>query len=155
VVINNVLKCDLQTSFDDEGKLAKRTFGIVRRIDFSSDIRLDVNPQTVMTILGADTITFPIQPLSAAIVMGTSKGKERVLPISMNINPVFTKTGDICDLKFVEFEPNISDLSSPNLPKWISKGAEKFLNNNRRLKNKMLKLANDAAIKIRAKICGQ
>ena len=73
----------------------------------------------------------------------------------MNINPVFTKTGDICDLKFVEFEPNISDLSSPNLPKWISKGAEKFINNNRRLKNKMLKLANDAAIKIRAKICGQ
>ncbi|RKZ83696.1 MAG: hypothetical protein DRR19_18745 [Candidatus Parabeggiatoa sp. nov. 1] len=78
-IINNVLKCHLRTSFEDKS-IKQQTLGIVRRIDLSSDIRLDVNLQTVMTILGEKTITFPSQLLLVDIVMGTKSGKEQVLP---------------------------------------------------------------------------
>jgi hypothetical protein len=156
-VLDNVLQCDLRTAFDNNGSIAKQTFGIVQRIDFASDIRIKLNPQTIMTILGEDTITFPTQPLTANIVMGKSEGKEQVLPISMKLNPVFTKTGEVCDLKFVDLKPNISEFSSPKLPNWISKGIENILNNSGLLRKKMLILANQAAVKLRTQFffCGK
>ena len=156
-VVDNVLQCDLRSAFDNHGSIAKQTFGIVQRIDFASDIRLELNPQTIMTILGEDTITFPTQPLTANIVIGKSEGKEQILPISMKLNPVFTKTGEICDLKFVDLKPNISEFRSPKLPNWISKGIEKILNNSGLLRQKMLVLANQAAVKLRTQVffCGK
>jgi hypothetical protein len=155
-VIDNVLECDLRTSFEDKN-IAQQTLGIVRRIDLSSDIRLEVNLQTVMTILGEKTITFPSQPLLVDIVMGTISGKEQVLPISMKVNPVLTKTGGLCDLTFVDFKPNVNDVSCPNLPTWVSQGIEKILNNDPQIREQMLKLANDAALQVRTNfiICEQ
>ena len=155
-VIDNVLECDLRTSFEDES-IKQQTLGIVQRIDLSSDIRLDVNLQTVMTILGEKTITFPTQLLLIDIVMGDLDGKEQVLPISMKVNPVFTKTGGLCDLTFVDFKPNVHEVSSPNLPTWVSQGIEKILNNNPQIRELMLALANDSALKVRTNfiICEQ
>jgi len=63
----------------------------------------------------------------------------------------------LCDLTFVDFKPNVNDVSSPNLPTWVSQGIEKILNNNPQIREQMLKLANDAALKVRTNfiICGQ
>jgi hypothetical protein len=156
-MVDNVLQCDLRSAFDNNGTIAKQTFGIVQRIDIASDIRLELNPQTIMTILGEDTITLPTQPLTANIVMGKIDGKEQILPISMKLNPVFTKTGEVCELKFVDLKPNISEFHSPQLPNWVSKGIEKILNNSGLLRKKMLILANQAAVKLRTQFffCGK
>jgi hypothetical protein len=156
-MVDNVLQCDLRSAFDNNGAIAKQTFGIVQRIDIASDIRLELNPQTIMTILGEDTITLPTQPLTANIVMGKIDGKEQILPISMKLNPVFTKTGEVCELKFVDLKPNISEFHSPQLPNWVSKGIEKILNNSGLLRKKMLILANQAAVKLRTQFffCGK
>ncbi len=141
-IINNVLECDLRTSYDEV--LAKKTFGFVKRIDFVSDIKLTVTPQTLIKILGENTITLPTQPVSVNIVVGN----EQVLPTTMKVNPIFTKTGEICSLKFTDVEPNISELNSFFLPNWVTKSIEKLLNNSKKVKSNILKFANDAALKV-------
>ena len=144
-IVDNILKCDLRTSYDE--KLAKKTFGFVKRIDFASDIQLTVNPQTLMKILGENTITLPTQPVSVNIIVGN----EQVLPTTMKVNPVFTKIGDICSLKFTDVEPNITELNSSFLPNWITTNIEKLLNNSKQLKTKILKFTNDAVLKLQNK----
>ncbi len=142
-IVDNVLECDLRTSYDEN--LSKKTFGFVKRIDFASDIQITVNPQTLIKILGENTITLPTQPVSVDIVVGN----EQILPTTMEVNPVFTKTGDICSLKFTGVKPNISKLKNAFLPNWVTTSIEKLLNNSKKVKVKMLKFANDAALKVR------
>ncbi|MDM8567010.1 hypothetical protein QUF74_15335, partial [Candidatus Halobeggiatoa sp. HSG11] len=142
-IVDNVLECDLRTSYDEN--LSKKTFGFVKRIDFASDIELKVAPQTLIKILGEQTITLPTQPVLVDIVMGN----DHVLPTTMKVSPVLTKTGDICSLKFTDVEPNISNLNSSFLPSWVTNNVEKLLNNSERVKDRILKFTNDAALKIR------
>jgi hypothetical protein len=148
VIENQLLICDLRTSSNNKS-LLRKTFGLVEAVEISSDIRLKVNPQELHTVLGEDKISLPAHPVSANLIMN---GKGQVLHTSMIVNPVLTKTGEeICDLKFIDFQPNISNFQSPELPSWILKGIEKTLNNNQSLHNKVLKIANQAAAKLRAK----
>ncbi|MBE9562082.1 MAG: hypothetical protein IMF12_04380 [Proteobacteria bacterium] len=144
-IIDDILKCDLRTSYDE--KLAKKTFGFVKRIDFASDIELKVTLETLNKILKEHTITLPTQPVSVNIIVGN----EQVFPTTMQVNSVLTKTGDVCSLKFTDVKPNISDLDSSFLPDWVTKNVEKLLNNSKKVKEKILKFANDAALKIRNK----
>lgn len=151
VIKNQLLICDLRTSSNDKS-LLRRSFGLVQAVEISSDIRLEVNPQELHTILGEDKISLPKHPVSANLIMRNINGKGQVLHTSMMVNPVLTKTGEeICDLKFIDFQPNISNFQSPDLPRWILKGIEKTLNNNQSLHNKVLKIANQAAAKLRVK----
>ena len=145
VIKNQLLICDLRTS--SSNNLLRKTFGLVETVEISSDIRLKVNPQNLHSILGEDKISLPKHPVSANLIMN---GREQVLHTTMMVNPVLTKTGEeICDLKFIDFQPNISNFQSPDLPSWILKGIEKTLNHNQSLHNKVLKLANQAAAKLR------
>jgi hypothetical protein len=151
VIENQLLICDLRTSSNNKS-LLRKTFGLVQTVEISSDIRLKVNPQELHTVLGEDKISLPAHPVSANLIMRNINGKGQVLHTTMIVNPVLTKTGEeICDLKFIDFQPNISNFQSPDLPSWILKGIEKTLNKNQSLHNKVLKIANQAAAKLRAK----
>jgi hypothetical protein len=145
VVKNQLLSCDLRTS--SSNNLLRKTFGLVETVEISSDIRLKVNPQNLHSILGEDKISLPKHPVSANLIMN---GREQVLHTTMMVNPVLTKTGEeICDLKFIDFQPNISNFQSPDLLSWILKGIENTLNNSQSLHKKVLKIANQAAAKLR------
>lgn len=147
VVKNQLLSCDLRTS--SSNNLLRKTFGLVETVKISSDIRLKVNPQNLHSILGEDKISLPKHPVSANLIMN---GGGQILQTTMMVNPVLTKTGeDICDLKFIDFQPNISNFQSPDFPSWILKGIEQTLNNSQSLNKKVLKIANQAAAKLRAK----
>lgn len=151
-VINNVLECDLQASFYDQHFLMKQSFGIVKAIILSSNIRLDVSPLKLMKILGENTIRLPSHLGSLKIMIEDGTDKEQILVISMTLKIILRKTGGLCDINFVDFKPNISNLNSPNLPDWLSKGIEKIINNNQRLRQEILKLANTSAVQARREL---
>jgi len=147
VIKNQVLSCDLRTS--SSNNLLRKTFGLVETVKISSDIRLKLNPHNLDSILGEDKISLPKHPVSANLIMN---GGGQILHTTMMVNPVLTKTGEeICDLKFIDFQPNISNFQSPDLPSWILKGIERTLNNSQSLHNKVLKIANQAVAKLRVK----
>ncbi len=148
VIKNQLLICDLRTSSNNKS-LLRRSFGLVQAVEISSDIRFKLNPQELHTILGENKISLPKHPVSANLIMN---GGGQILHTTMMVNPVLTKTGeDICDLKFIDFQPNISNFQSPDLASWILKGIEKTLNHNQSLHNKVLKIANQAMAKLRVK----
>ncbi len=148
VIQNQLLTCDLRTS-SNNNSLLRRSFGLVQAVEISSYISININPQELHTILGEDKISLPKHPVFANLIMN---GKAQVLHTSMMVNPVLTKTGEeICDLKIIDFQPNISNFQSPDLPSWILKGIEKTLNNSQSLHNKVLKIANQAVAKLRVK----
>jgi hypothetical protein len=151
-VINNVLKCDLEALFYDQDFWIKQSFDIIKEIVFYSNIRLDVSPLMLMKILGENTIRLPSHLAYLKIIIKDGTDKEQILVISMTLKIFLRKTGGLCDFNFVDFKPNISDFNSPLLPEWLSKGIEKIINNNQRLRREILKLANTSAVQARKEL---
>ena len=151
-VINNVLKCDLQALFYDQHFMRKQSFGIVKAIIFYANIRLDVSPLMLMKILGENTIRLPRHLAYLEIIIEDGTDKEQSLVVSMTLNLILRKTGGICDFKFVDFKPNVSEFNSPHLPEWLSKGFEKIINNSQILRREILKLVNSSAVQARREL---
>jgi len=151
-VINNVLECDLHASFYNQPVLMKQSFGIVKAIILSSNIRLDIGPLMLMKILGENTIRLPSHLGSLKIFIENSNETEQILEISMTLNLILRKTGGLCDFNFVDFKPNISEFKSPHLPNWLATGIEKIINNNQGFRREILKLANTSAIQARGEL---
>jgi hypothetical protein len=151
-VINNVLECDLQASFYDQNFLLKQSFGITKAIILYSNIRLNISPLMLMRILGENTIRLPSHLAYLKIILKDGADNEQILVISMVIKIILKKTGSLCDFRFIDFKPNISDFKSPHLPDWLSKGIEKIINNNQKLRQEILKLANTSVIQARREL---
>jgi len=151
-VINNVLKCDLQAVFYDTKFMKKQSFGIVKAIIFYANIRLDISPLMLMKILSENTIKLPRHLAYLQIIIEDGTDKEQSLVISMTLNLILRKKGGMCDFKFVDFQPNVSEFKSPLLPQWLSKGFEKLINNSQQLRREILKLVNTSAIQARREL---
>ena len=153
-VINNVLKCDLQAVFYDTNFLKKQSFGIVKSIIFYANIRLDISPLMLMKLLSENTIKLPRHLAYLQIIIENEDGtdKEQSLVISMTLNLILRKKGGMCDFKFVDFKPNVSEFKSPLLPEWLSKGFEKIINNSQMLRREILKLVNSSAVQARREL---
>ena len=149
VLNGSIIECTLRASFNDNGRLNTQTFNLVQRIEVSLNISLDSSPPALLTILKEESIKFPPQQISVAIVMGNNQ----TLPASMTTSPEFKKTGStFCDLNFTEVSLNVTNFKSPNLPQWVSRGIEQIINSNQQIRGNILELGRNAVSKLRAKI---